>query len=111
MNNLKIVFKVSAVLGFFALGLIQLAAIYTFFADYWGWWFIFAAAAALFIAYTPFLGAIAGTIAAHVIWGWSLLGAFLLFFWPLAIYFAFTIIGGGAAVIAAITEVQSKKAS
>lgn len=108
MEKIKSILIGMAMLGYFALGFVQLGAVYSFFSDYWGWWFIFAGPVAFFISYIPFVGAIAGTIAAHQVWNWSLFGSILLFFWPYALYIPALFIGGAAGIA---EKIHKKKAS
>lgn len=73
---------VGAYLLYLGIGLVQLVAIYSFFHDYWGWYWIFAAPAAFALGYLPIIGSICGFIAAHDIWDWEWWQALLLFCWP-----------------------------
>lgn len=97
-----------AMIGYLVLGLVQLCAIYSFFSDYCGWWFIFSSPASLFVAYIPFVGPIVGIIAAHSIWNWSVFGSMMLFCWPYFLYIPALMIGGAAE---AINSIQNRKAS
>ncbi len=79
------VLSTAAVLSYFAIGLVQLAAVITFFHDYWGWWYIPSLLVAGFIAYIPVVGAVAGIYAAVEVWHWAWYWAGLLFFFPLVL--------------------------
>lgn len=76
----------AAVICYFGIGLLQLAAIFGFFSDYWGWWIIPSFIAAMFVAYIPLVGSIAGVITASTVWHWEWYWAALLFFFPLALF-------------------------
>lgn len=104
MDKIKNILTAMAAISYLVMGFVQLGAVYTFFSDHWGWWFIFAGPAALFIAGIPILGSVAGVIAAYNVWGWSLLGSILLFFWPLALYIPVLLLGGTAAVVDGINR-------
>lgn len=69
--------------GYMVLGLFQLTAIYSFFRDSLGWWPVFAWPASLVSAYIPLFGTGMGIYAAHDVWGWTWMGAALLFVGPL----------------------------
>lgn len=77
--------------GYFLLGLIQYAAIYSFFRDVLEWWFIFSVIFSLFAAYTPVVGTGLGVYSAHAAWGWSWLASILLFTWPFILMLFFVI--------------------
>lgn len=72
----------TAVLSYFAIGLVQLAAIVSFFHNYWHWWLIPSILVGLFVSYIPVLGAVAGVLAAIEVWGWSWYWAVILFSFP-----------------------------
>ncbi len=72
----------AAFILFMGVGLVQLAAIYSFLSDIWGWYGIFAGAVALALSYIPIIGSICGILAAHDIWHWPWWQAVLLFCWP-----------------------------
>ena len=76
------IFGTAAVVSYFAIGLVQLAAVFTFFDDYWGWWTIPSVIVGLFVAYMPLVGNVAGFLAATEIWDWTWYWAALLFFFP-----------------------------
>ena len=76
----------AAVVSYFGVGLLQLAAVYGFFNDYWGWWAIPSFFAAMFVAYIPIIGAIAGVITATMVWQWDRYWAALLFFFPIVLF-------------------------
>lgn len=84
-SKLKSTLMLIAILSFFGLGFVQIAAIYAFFHDAWNWWAITSFFAAMFITYIPLLGAAAGTYAAYEIWGWTWYWSALLFFWPVVL--------------------------
>lgn len=90
----------AAVIGYFGIGLLQLAAIYGFFSDYWDWWAIPSFVAAMFVAYIPVVGAIAGVITATMVWDWDWYWAALLFFFPIVLF----VFGAGVAGVAALFE-------
>ena len=96
-----------AVIGYLGVGLLQLMAIYGFFSDYWGWWAVPSFMAALFIAYIPILGSIAGTITASKVWGWEWYFAALLFFWPFLLMFFATGVAGIAALVSGLFRGKS----
>lgn len=72
-----------AVLSYFAIGIVQIAAIVSFFNAYWGWWLLPSILVASFVAYIPLLGALAGMYAAIEVWNWAWYWAVLLFFFPI----------------------------
>ena len=84
-SKLKSAMTLAAMIGYFAIGILQLAAIFVFFNDVWNWWAVFSFLAAFFIAYIPLLGAAVGTYAAYEVWQWHWYWAFLLFFWPIVL--------------------------
>jgi len=88
------IFGTAAVVSYFAIGLIQLAAVFTFFEDYWGWWTIPSIIVGLFVAYMPLVGSIAGYFAATEIWDWKWYWAGLLFFFPLVLFVIVAAIDG-----------------
>lgn len=79
---------VVAILLYMGVGLVQLAAVYSFFYDSWGWYWIFAAPAAFVVGYLPIIGSICGILAAHDIWHWPWWKAVLLFCWPVLAFLA-----------------------
>ncbi|ULA59497.1 MAG: membrane protein of unknown function [Nitrospira sp.] len=93
-----------AVLSYIVMGLVQFAAIYAFFKDYWGWWFMPSVLAALFISYTPLLGAIAGVFAATKVWEWSITSSLLLFFFPLCIALVVSLLAGFGTLVSGLTK-------
>lgn len=76
-----------AMISYFAIGLVQYAAVIGFFTDYLGWWSIPSYIAALFVAGIPVFSAIAGTICAIEFWQWQWYWAISLFFFPVILYF------------------------
>lgn len=74
-----------AVVSYLGIGLIQIAAVFTFFHDYWGWWLIPSFLASVFVGYMPIVGSVAGIIAATNVWEWPLLLTLILFFFPLSV--------------------------
>lgn len=98
-----------AVLSYFAIGLVQLAAVFSFFYDYWHWWLVPSIVAGLFVSYLPVIGAIAGLLAAIEVWGWSWYWAIFLFFFPLVMY-VIAIFGAGAlaAIVLTIGRFRSR---
>lgn len=85
--------------GFMAMGLVQLASIYAFFSDHWGWSFILAGAASFVLAYIPLVGSICGCIGAVKAWGWGWWQAGLLFFWWPVLVTVMSVVGGGVAAV------------
>lgn len=83
----------AAVISYFAIGLVQLAAVVAFFHDYWEWWYVPSILVASFVAYIPLIGAVAGMYAAVEVWGWTWYWAGLLFFSPLVLL----VLGAGVA--------------
>ncbi len=75
--------------AYLALGVVQFLAVIAGLQDWLGFhWIISGAIAtfAIFIAYIPLIGSIAGFMGATETWGWSNLTAALLFFGPPWIY-------------------------
>ena len=56
--------------------------------------------AAMFVAYIPVVGAIAGVITATMVWDWDWYWAALLFFFPIVLF----VLGAGVAGVAALFE-------
>lgn len=79
------ILSTAAVLSYFAIGLVQLGAVVTFFHDYWGWWYIPSFLVGAFVAYIPLIGAVAGMYAAIEVWNWTWYWAGLLFFFPVVL--------------------------
>jgi hypothetical protein len=100
MEKLKAALMLVCQIGFFVASLVQVAAVYSFFNDYWGWWFVFALPAALIAGGIPLVGAIAGTYAAHEVWGWDLFNAILLFFWYFILILPLMVLGGAESFFA-----------
>lgn len=84
----------TAVMSYYALGLVQIFATYNFFKYYWEWNGVVSFFAAMFTGYMPILGSIAGVMGATKVWGWELWAAMLLFFFPFAIWLLVIILGG-----------------
>lgn len=82
-----------AVILFLGVGLVQLAAIYSFLSYGWGWYAIFAGPVALALGYCPIIGSICGILAAHDVWHWPWWKAVLLFCWPVLAFLA-TLLSG-----------------
>lgn len=78
-----------AVILFLGVGLVQLAAIYSFLSYGWGWYAIFAGPVALALGYCPIIGSICGILAAHDIWHWPWWQAVLLFCWPVVAFLGY----------------------
>lgn len=76
--------------GYLLLGLFQLAATWEG-LKYIGLHWIVAAPMALFIAYIPLLGTVAGVLGAVYGWGWHWVEALALFFGPMAVIFVIAI--------------------
>jgi len=83
-------------IAYLVLGILQLAAVYAFLHDYWGWNFFLAFFVGLLLAYAPVIGTICGIIGAIYVWHWAWWQAGLLFLWwvPLLIIISiFSLIG------------------
>jgi hypothetical protein len=106
MAKIKAALMVVVWIGFTVASFIQMSAIYTFFSEYWGWWFIFAAPMSLIVGWMPLVGGIAGTIAAHQVWGWSLFNSILLFFWFLILYIPLVVAAGAFDFISKLSKVK-----
>ena len=63
-----------------AIGLLQLAGAYSFFADHTDWNGFTSLILALIVAEVPIIGGILGMCGAHYGWGWSWAAAFILYF-------------------------------
>ena len=72
-----VLYLILGLFGFFA----TIAGVQVWFGIHW----FFAALIAIFLAWTPFIGTVAGVAGAHYAWGWSWLAAILLFFGPLIV--------------------------
>ncbi len=88
--------------GYLALGFMQLSATMTGLQDVWGWPWIFAAPVAFLTAYIPLLGTVAGMVGAVYGWGWSWAQAGVLFFGP------FIVIAGIYVVMSVADKVRSR---
>ena len=75
-------------LAYIVLGIVQLAAICSYFTGVRGWSLLPGVIVALLTTYVPFLGSILGIIGAYKAWGWPLWGAILLFGWMIVIAIA-----------------------
>jgi hypothetical protein len=95
---LGVIFAVS----YFGLGLLQLAAVVDFFHSVLGWWFIISVLVAGFVAYIPIVGALAGSYAAVNAWGWAWYAAGALFFFPVIVWLAITLLAGAAVATQAL---------
>lgn len=73
---------------YFLLAVVQVAAVYTFFAEHLDWWFVFAAPVAFLTGSLPVVGSIMGIYAAHKVWGLSLFVSCMIFLWPYMILLA-----------------------
>lgn len=92
----------TAMISYFALGLVQIIATYDFFRYYWHWnWFV-SGLSAMFVGYAPIFGSVAGVIAATKVWGWDLWVAMLLFLYPFVIYIVILILGGTVSIFGSV---------
>jgi hypothetical protein len=82
-------------IGYFVLGIVQCAAIFSGMAEWTGFHWIVAAPLALFVAYIPLVGTILGIFGAMSAWGWSGLQAAGLFFGPFAVILVLGLLAGG----------------
>ena len=73
------------IIPYFAIGLFQLAAIWSGLEVWFGLSGFLGFVGALFLAYFPIIGALLGMYGAVSAWGWSWLGAGALFFWQIPI--------------------------
>jgi hypothetical protein len=85
-------------LGYGFMGLLGWSAIYSFYSDYLGWWFILAFPAAFITAYIPLVNVVLGVIAAHTVWKWQIPWAILLFAWPFVLGIVVSIFNGAKSV-------------
>lgn len=93
MKNLFGALGVLGYIVYFGIGLFQLAAIYGFLEDYWGWPFLLSAIGGLIVAYIPIIGSICGVLGAIYVWRWEVWQAILLFCWPIIFMFCGGFIG------------------
>lgn len=93
------------------ISLAQFAALYSFFADYWGWYMIFAGFAALIIAGIPWLSAILGTIGAYCAWGWELWEAIGLMCAPAIFWLALALLNAVISCFSTDSKDQDSTAS
>ena len=77
MKNLFGALGVLGYIVYFGIGLFQLAAIYGFLEDYWGWPFLLSAIGGLIVAYIPIIGSICGVLGAIYVWRWEVWQAIL----------------------------------
>lgn len=82
----KSILSTVAILSYFGIGIIQIAAIFIFFTGYLNWWFLPSLASSIFVAYIPIIGGIVGALAAIEVWGWTWYFAVLLFFFPIVLF-------------------------
>jgi hypothetical protein len=75
----------AALIGYFTIGVVQVAAIVGFFNDYLNWRLVPSIIAAVLIGYIPVAGAVAGIFSAIKIWDWAWYSATLLFTFPLVL--------------------------
>jgi hypothetical protein len=87
---------VLAAIGFFVMGLVQLAAIMGGLKIWIGLSGFLGFVVAGFLAYFPLVGSVLGMYGAVTLWGWSWLGAAALFLWPLALGLAVAAVGAVA---------------
>lgn len=80
---------------FFGLGLLQIAATISGLEAWLGLPWIVAVVAAVFFAWMPLIGTVVGMFGAVTVWGWSWLAAIGLFFGPLIVMAAITVLMGG----------------
>lgn len=78
--------KAIAIIGYFIIGFVQLFAIIDFFEDCLKFPGFLAVILAVFLAYVPVIGTTVGVLGAKFAWGWSYIGAILLFFWPILLF-------------------------
>lgn len=86
-------------IAFFAMGWLQIAAMFTGVSRALDLGFILNFLACIFVSYVPILGTVAGIWGATTDWHWHWYWACLLFLWPYAIYVA-VILGVGATALA-----------
>lgn len=82
----KSILSTVAILSYFGIGIIQIAAIFIFFTGYLNWWFLPSLVSSIFVAYIPIIGGIVGALAAIEVWGWTWYFAVLLFFFPIVLF-------------------------
>ncbi len=77
-------------IAYLAIGLAQLFAVQDWFIGALGWGSVLSFITAVVVTYIPIVGSALGVLGAHDYWGWSWMGALLLFFWyiPIGIGFA-----------------------
>lgn len=81
MGSLKGLFGIA----YFVLGVVQVFATVAGLGEWLGIHWIVAFLIAVFVAYIPFVGTIAGIYGAVTAWGWPLVGALALFLGPYAV--------------------------
>ncbi len=85
----NILHSVSGILGgiisisFIIVSFIQSIAIYSFFRNSWGWWFLPAIFASGFVGFSPVLGGICGYLAMRNIWEYSSITSLFIAGFPL----------------------------
>lgn len=70
------------VASYIGMGFVQIAAVLSFFQEYWGWGLIPSSLAAIFIGFLPIGGSVVGLLAAITIWEWPFLLSLILFGFP-----------------------------
>ena len=86
--------QVIIVMGYFALGLFQLAATIAGFEEWLGLHWVLAAFISFFIAYMPLIGTVVGIYGAMTAWEWSLFQAGGLFLGPFLVLITLGVLGG-----------------
>jgi len=76
------------IIGYFALGLLQWAAVLGGLEDWLGLHWLLAVILAFPISYMPIIGTVLGIFGAHAAWGWSWMQSIALFFAPMVIIYA-----------------------
>ena len=79
-------------IAYFILGLVQLAAIMSFFDDWVGLHWLLSGFLAFFICYIPLVGTVVGMYGAVKAWGWSWMDASMLFLGPFVVIVVLVII-------------------
>lgn len=87
------------VVSYVGIGLIQIAAVFTFFHDYWGWWLIPSFLASVVVGYMPIVGSVAGVIAATNVWEWPILLTLILFFFPFSVLLTLGVLIGFGSLV------------
>jgi hypothetical protein len=97
-GTLGVLFAIS----YYGIGLLQIAAVVNFFRDVLSWWLIPSLLLAGIVGYAPIVGSLAGSYAAISIWGWAWYIAVAVFFFPLIIWIAITLVAGVSAATQAL---------